>query len=72
MKDTSGIQTSLTQVSQVKDLGVWFTDSPLVSDISSLPYPHRLKCLGLYSLYYQRQRGNLIEAFKIINNLSVL
>ena len=44
----------------------------LVSDISSLPCAHCLRCLGLYSLYCWRQRGDLIEAFKIINNLSTL
>ena len=140
MTDTSDVQTSLVQVSQVKDLGVWLTNSltptlqcqkaankamqvmgmvrrsfkyltkefflllykslirphleycipswspylakdidlfekiqhcatKLVSDISSLAYTDRLRCLGLYSLYCQRQRGDLIEAFKI-NNLS--
>ena len=42
----------------------------LVSDILSCPYTDRLKYLGLYSLFCRRQRGDLIEAFKIINNLS--
>ena len=42
----------------------------LVSDISSFPYTDCLRCLSLYSLYYWRQRGDLIEAFKIINNFS--
>ena len=41
----------------------------LVSDISSLSYTVHLRCLGLHSLYCQRQRGDLIEAFKIIKNL---
>ena len=40
----------------------------LVSDISSHPYTDCLRYLGLYSLFCQRQRGDLIEAFKIINN----
>ena len=42
----------------------------LVSDISSLAYTDCLRCLGLHSLYCRRQRGDLIEAFKIVNNLS--
>ena len=42
----------------------------LVSAISSLPYVNCLKYLGLYSLYCRRQRGDLIEAFKIINKIS--
>ena len=42
----------------------------LVSDILSLAYTDHLRCLGLHSLYCRRQRGDLIEAFKIINNLS--
>ena len=42
----------------------------LVSDISSLPYTDCLRCLGIYSLFCRRQRGDLIDAFKIINSLS--
>ena len=43
----------------------------LVSDISSLAYTDHSGCLGLYSLYCRRQRGDLNEAFNYkINNLS--
>ena len=40
----------------------------LVHDLSSMPYQNRLKLLGLYSLYCRRQRGDLIEVYKILNN----
>ena len=42
----------------------------LVSDVSSLAYTGHLRCPGLYSMHCWRQRGDLIEAFTIINNLS--
>ena len=39
----------------------------LLPNISKLPYETRLERLGLYSLYCRRQRGDLIEAYKILN-----
>ena len=35
--------------------------------LSKLPYDTRLLKLGLYSLYCRRQRGDLIEIYKILN-----
>ena len=39
----------------------------LVFDLAVLPCEERLKELGIYSLYCWRQRGDLIETFKILN-----
>ena len=38
----------------------------LVESIASLPYETRLKELNLPSLYCRRERGDLIETFKIL------
>jgi len=40
----------------------------LITSISTLTYEVRLEKLQLYSLYCRRQRGDLIEAFKILNS----
>ena len=40
----------------------------LITSISTLTYEARLEKLQLYSLYCRRQRGDLIEAFKILNS----
>ena len=42
----------------------------LVPSLTHLPYEERLKHLDLYSLYCRRQRGDLIEVYKLINHLS--
>jgi len=42
----------------------------LVPGLTHLPYEERLKHLDLYSLYCHRQRGDLIEVYKLINHLS--
>ena len=38
----------------------------LVKGIGRLPYTTGLQKLGLYSLYCRRQRGDLIETYKIL------
>ena len=43
----------------------------LISDIGTLPYSHRLETLGLTTLAERRARGDLIEAFKAVNNISL-
>ena len=40
----------------------------LVPELCNLPYEERLKQLNLHSLYCRRQRGDLIETFKILIN----
>ena len=40
----------------------------LVPELSHLPYEARLQHLNLYSLYCRRQRGDLIEVYKLINH----
>jgi len=40
----------------------------LITSISTLNYEARLEKLQLYSFYCRRQRGDLIEAFKILNS----
>ena len=44
----------------------------LVPELAHLriPYKARLQHLNLYSLYCQRQRGDLIEVHKLINHLN--
>ena len=39
----------------------------LVNEFTKLSYENRLKKLGIYSLYCRRQRGDLIETYKILN-----
>ena len=39
----------------------------LLPNLTHLPYPDRLKILGLYSLYYRRIRGDLILTYRILN-----
>ena len=41
----------------------------LVSEIAHLPYEARLQYLNLHSLYCRRQRGDLIEVYKLVNHL---
>ena len=38
----------------------------LVPSLKNLPYPDRLRALNLPTLAYRRQRGNMIELFKIL------
>ena len=44
----------------------------LVKSLSALSYEDRLVSLQLQSLYCRRQRGDLIEAFKILNDFTKL
>ena len=39
----------------------------LIKGFSKLSYDQRLKSLGLFTLFHRRQRGDLIEIFKILN-----
>ena len=39
----------------------------LIKGYEKLPYDQRLKSLGIYTLFCRRQRGDLIEVFKILN-----
>ena len=41
----------------------------LVGDVRLLPYPERLRSLGLPSLYYRRRRGDMIVTFKILHGM---
>ena len=41
----------------------------LIQSISDLPYEERLASLGLQSLFWHRQRGDLIETYKILNKV---
>ena len=41
-----------------------------VRSLSALTYEDRLVSLQLWSLYCRRQRGDLIEAFKILNDFT--
>ena len=39
----------------------------LVNELVKLPYESRLRKFGLYSLYCRRQRGDLIEVYKLLH-----
>ena len=39
----------------------------MVTELANLPYESRLRELGLYSLYCRRQRGDLIEVYKLLH-----
>ena len=39
----------------------------LVPEIKGLPYPERLRRLGLPSLYYRRRRGDMIAMYQVFN-----
>ena len=41
----------------------------LLQNISHLSYPERLSALNLPTLVYRRIRGDMIETFKILNNI---
>ena len=41
----------------------------LIDNIGTLPYSERLDKLGITTLAERRLRGDLIETFKIVNNI---
>ena len=41
----------------------------LVTNVKNLSYPERLRKLGLPSLEYRRERADLVEVYKIMNNI---
>ena len=45
------------------------TATKLVKSISHLPYSERLKSLGLPSLEYRRERADVVEVYKIMNQI---
>ena len=48
---------------------VQMRETKLVTSIKHLSYQERLKKLGLPSLEYRRERADLIEVYKIMNNI---
>jgi hypothetical protein len=44
----------------------------LVKELKHLPYAERLKAIGLTTLATRRTRGDLIDYFKIVNNLNIV
>ena len=44
----------------------------LVKSISHLPYSERLKSLGLPSLEYRRERADVVEIYKIMNQIDII
>jgi hypothetical protein len=41
----------------------------LVTEIRDLPYPDRLRALKLPSLRYRRERGDMLQTYKILHGL---
>ena len=52
--------------------GVQRRATKLVKEIAHLPYPDRLKHLGLPTLEYRRLRADMIQVFKIVNKIDDL
>ena len=46
--------------------------SKLVKSISQLPYGERLRKLSLTTLFYRRQRADVIQVFRIIKGIDNL
>ena len=46
------------------------SNTKLVRTISHLSYHERPRSLGLPSLEYRRERGNLVEIYKIMNGIN--
>ena len=44
----------------------------MVNSLKELPYEARLKKLGLPSLEYRRLRSDVIEVYKILNQLDIV
>ena len=44
----------------------------LINELKDKPYEDRLRALGLPSLKYRRERGDLIQTYKIINKIDEL
>jgi len=44
----------------------------IVKDIRSLPYEDRLKILGLPTLQYRRERCDVVQVYKIVNEIDAL
>ena len=44
----------------------------LVTSLKNYSYPERLKKLGLPTLEYRRERADLIQVFKILNNIDLV
>ena len=44
----------------------------LVRSCKDLPYPERLRKLGLPSLEYRRERSDLVQVYKILNDIDIV
>ena len=61
----SGIQRAcINKLEQIQQRA-----TKLVPEMAHLPYKARLQYLNLHSLYCQRQRGDLIEVYRLVNHL---
>ncbi|KAK3868645.1 hypothetical protein Pcinc_025986 [Petrolisthes cinctipes] len=49
--------------------GVQRRATKLLPNLKNLPYPERLRKLGIPTLAYRRSRGDMIETFKIVNGV---
>ena len=52
-----------------KRLNRFNTATKLIPELKDKPYENRLKALHLPSLAYRRKRGDMIQMYKIMNNL---
>ena len=44
----------------------------LVRSCKDLPYPERLRKFGLPSLEYRRERSDLVQVYKILNDIDIV
>ena len=52
--------------------GVQRRATKIIPDLKDKPYQERLKCLKLYSMEYRRRRGDMIQVYKILNEMDRL
>ena len=50
-------------------MGVQRRATKMVPSLKNVPYEERLRQLDLPTLTYRRSRGDMVEAFKIINGV---
>ena len=65
----SGLEPVHDDINSLEKVQRRATKSKLVTSLEKLSYEHKLKHLRLHLLYCRRQRGDLIDTFKILNGL---
>ena len=69
LKYAATVCTPLFKTDMIAIENVQRRATKLVSTINHLTYQESLKCLGLPSLEYRRERADLVEVFKIMKDI---